>query len=160
LRSPKQQVTGIAHMEKYTVSLLEEEREYLLGLIKKGKSRASTLTYARIFLAIDESSEKVYETDAEIAEQFHISAKFISRARKKFIEEGLKAAISRKPYPKTRIPKIQGNAEAHLIALCCSNPPEGHCRWTLKLLANAMVEMEIVESISPSTIGRTLKKTN
>lgn len=148
-------------MEKYIVSLSENERVYLLGLIKKGKSPASTLTHARVFLAIDEySNSNSCESDVEIAERLHVSSKFISRARKKFIEEGLESAIRRKYYPKTRIPKIQGNAEAHLIALCCSKPPEGRCRWTLKLLANAMVEMEIMDSISPSTVGRTLKKTN
>lgn len=148
-------------MEKYIVTLTQDEREYLLALIKKGKSRASTLTHARVFLAIDESSpDYLYETDNEIAQRLHVSPKLINRARKKFIDEGLEGAINRKPYPKTRIPKIQGNAEAHLIALCCSTPPEGRCRWTLKLLANAMVEMEIMDSVSPSTIGRTLKKTS
>jgi len=146
-------------MEKYIVKLIEEERTHLLSLIKKGKASAYKLTHARILLEADEScGEK--KTDVEIAEQLHVSMKTVKRIRKRFIEEGLEAALSRKPHVKTRRRKINGEEEAHLIALSCSSPPEGRSRWTLKLLSNHMVKMEIVDSVSPATIGRVLKKTN
>jgi hypothetical protein len=148
-------------MEKYIVTLTQEEREYLLTLIRKGKGSASKLTYARVFLAIDENNpEFISQTDKKTALLFHIDPKFISRARKKFIEQGLESAITRKAYPRTRMSKIKGCEEAHLIAMCCSKPPEGRSRWTLQLLANTLVKMNIIDSVSPSTVGRALKKMN
>jgi len=100
------------------------------------------------------------KTDKEIAEQLHVGLKTVKRRRKQFVEEGLEAALSRKPHLKRGRKKISGEEEAHLIALCCSVAPEGRSRWTLKLLSNRLVEMKIIDSVSPSTVGRALKKTN
>lgn len=155
----KQQTTRITHMEKYIVKLTQEEREYLLSLIKKGKASACKLTHARILLEVDENDGE-QKTDVEVAEELHIGSKTVKRIRKRLVEEGLEEALSRKAHKITRSKKISGEEEAHLIALTCSQPPEGRSRWTLKLLSDRMVEMEVLESVSPSTIGRALKKTN
>lgn len=147
-------------MEKYIVKLTQEERKNLLSLIKKGKTSAYKLTHARILLEADEGEQaENKKTDLEIAEQLHVGPKTAKRIRKRFVEEGLEAALARKAHSRTRSRKIEGEEEAHLLALSCSPPPEGSRRWTLKLLSNKMVEMEIVESVSPATIGRVLKKT-
>lgn len=148
-------------MEKYIVKLTKEERTNLLSLIKKGKASAPKLTHARILLETDEGPyAETKKTDEKIAEQLHVGVKTVKRRRKQFVEEGLEAALSRKPHLKRGRKKISGEEEAHLIALCCSVPPEGRSRWTLKLLSTRLVEMEIVDSVSPSTVGRALKKTN
>jgi len=148
-------------MEKYIVKLTQEERLDLLSLIRKGKASAPRLTHARILLEADEGPyTKNKKTDFEIAEQLHVGLKTVKRRRKQFVEEGLEAALSRKAYLKTKENKLSGEEEAHLIAICCSSPPEGRNRWTLKLLSTRLVEMEIVDSISPATVGRALKKTN
>lgn len=148
-------------MEKYIVKLTQEERSDLLSLIKKGKASAPRLTHARILLEADEGAyANNKKTDYQIAEQLHVGLKTVKRRRKQFVEEGLEAALSRKPHLKTREKKISGEEEAHLIAICCSVPPEGRSRWTLKLLSSRMVELEIVDSISPATVGRALKKMN
>lgn len=148
-------------MEKYIVKLTQEERENLLTLIKTGKASANKLTHARILLMADESNNnEMKKTDEEIGKQLHVSAKTVARVRKQLVEGGLESALLRKPHANPKSRKIDGEQEAHLIALCCSNPPEGRSRWTLKLLANKLVEMEIVDQISSTTVGRVLKKTN
>ena len=146
-------------MKKYIVKLNKEERQNLLSLIKKGKAAAYKLTHARILLEADEAEKtRKKKTDIEIAGLLYTSAKTVKRIRKRFVEEGMEIALSRRPYSKTRIPKINGEVEAHLIALSCSSPPEGRSRWTLKLLSDRLVEMEIVDSVSSATVGRALKK--
>ena len=148
-------------MEKYIVKLNKEEREILLSLIKKGKASANKLMRARVLLEADESDQiKAKKTDEEIGNQIRVNAKTVARIRKRFVEEGLELALSRKPHSNPKSRKINGEQEAHLIALCCSKPPEGRNRWTLKLLANRLVELEITESISRMTISRVLKKTS
>ena len=148
-------------MEKYIVKLNKEEREILLSLIKKGKASANKLMRARVLLEADESDQiKAKKTDEEIGNQIRVNAKTVARIRKRFVEEGLELALSRKPHSNPQSRKINGEQEAHLIALCCSKPPEGRNRWTLKLLANRLVELEITESISRMTISRVLKKTS
>lgn len=147
-------------MKKYTVKLTQDERVELLSLIKTGKASAAKLTHARIILAADENNDTVKQkTDIEIGKELHVSTKTVARLRQQFVEYGLEAALSRKPYPKTRPLKIDGDKEAHLIALSCSTPPEGRLRWTLKLLASQLIELEIIDNISPTTVGRVLKKT-
>lgn len=146
-------------MEKYVVRLSEEERTNLLGLIKKGKSAAYKLTHARILLEADEDNGPI-KTDKTIAEQLHVGLKTVKRVRQRFVEEGMDAALSRKPHSRTRPKVLNGEEEAHLIALACSSPPEGRARWTLKLLSDRLVEMEVVDAVSAATVGRTLKKTN
>ena len=150
---------GATHMEKYIVRLEKDERENLLSLIKKGKSSAKKLTHARILLETDENNNDQH-SDETIAKLLHVSSKTVSRIRKAFIEHGIDGALERKIHSAKRPLKIQGKEEAHLIAICCSTPPEGRCRWTLQLLADKLVTMELVESVSPQTVGRTLKKTN
>jgi transposase len=148
-------------MEKYTVKLTGSEREELLSLIKKGKAAAYKLTHARILLAAAESvlnSDK--QSDIEIAWTLHIAPKTVKRIRKRCVEEGLEAALFRKQHTRTKPRKLDGDGEAHLIALCCSEPPEGRVRWTLKLLSERLVSLDIVESIAVSTVSETLKKMN
>jgi transposase len=148
-------------LEKYIVKLTPEERENLLTLIKTGKASANKLSHARILLMADESnSHETKNTDEAIGKRLHVSAKTVARIRKQFVEEGVESALLRKPHANPRSRKLDGEQEAHLIALCCSSPPEGRSRWTLKLLANKLVEMEIAEEISSTTIGRVLKKMN
>jgi len=144
-------------MEKYIVNLSIDERESLLSMIRKGKSSAKKLTYARILLEADENDGD-QQTDEVIAESLYVSDKTVYRVRKRFVEEGFEKALERKPHSRKRPRKIQGEEEAQLVALCCSSPPEGRCRWTLKLLADKLVSMEVLDSVSPQTIGRTLKK--
>jgi transposase len=147
-------------MEKYTVKLTEDERIDLLSLIKIGKGSAAKLTHARILLAADERDNLAKKkSDVEIGKELHLSYKTVARARQRFVEEGLESALSRKPHSNPKPRKMDGDQEAHLIALSCSNPPDGRSRWTLKLLANRLVELDIIEDISSTTVGRVLKKT-
>ena len=146
-------------MEKYVVRLTQNERDDLLSLIKTGKASAAKLTHARIILATDENNTDQPKIDTEVAKELHVSSKTVARTRQRFVEEGLESALSRKPHSNTRPRKIDGEQEAHLIALSCSNPPDGRARWTLKLLASQLIELEIVDSISPATVSRVLKKT-
>lgn len=94
------------------------------------------------------------KTDAEIAKEMHVGSKTVARIRQRFVHEGLESALSRRPHTNPRSRKIDREQEAHLVALCCSTPPEGRSRWTLKLLANKLVALEIVDSVSPSTLSR------
>lgn len=146
-------------MEKYIVKLTEEERTNLLELLKKGKSAARKLAHARILLAVDENQpNKLDKTDKDIANILHTSEKTIYRIKQRFVDEGLESALDRKPHAKYRSRKIQGEEEAHLIALCCSSAPEGRCRWTLSLLADKLISLNILDEISRSTVGRSLQK--
>lgn len=148
-------------MEKYTVKLTEDEREYLMCLIKTGKSSAKKLTYARILLETDEKHGEGYKkTDEAIGKLFHVSYKTVKRVRKQCVEEGLEAALTRKVHSRVKPRRLNGDQEAHLIALACSQAPEGQVRWTLKLLADKLIEMEIVDTVGRTTIHETLKKTN
>ena len=148
-------------MEKYIVRLTKDERESLLSIIKTGKALARKLMHARVLLMTDENNGiDAKKTDEEVGKQLHINAKTVARIRTRFVEEGIESALLRKPHSNPKARKIDGEQEAHLIALCCSTPPEGRCRWTLKLLANRLVEMEIIDTVSSSTVGRVLKKTN
>lgn len=146
-------------MEKYSVKLTPEERDDLLSLIKTGKAAAATLTHARILLAADENGVSSAKTDEEIAEMLHVAKKTVKNVRKKCVLDGIAKALNRKAYTTRKTPrKIGGTEEAHLVAICCSEPPEGQCRWTLNLLSDRLVELQIVDTVSRSTIHRTLKK--
>lgn len=126
-------------------------------MTKNGKASAKKLTHARILLAADENIN-AQETDLSIAESLHISDKTVHRIRKECVENGIESALNRKPHSEKKPRKIQGTEEAHLIALCCSSPPEGRCKWTLKLLADKLISLEIVDSVSPQTVGRVMQK--
>ena len=147
-------------MKKYIVKLSEQEREELQELISKGKSSARKIQHARLLLKADASEHGPNWKDEQISEALEVSISTIERVRKQFVEEGTEAAISRRPGSGYRDPKLDGEKEAHLIALACSKAPEGRVRWTLRLLAQKMVEWEYIESLSYETVRRTLKKTN
>lgn len=147
-------------MEKrYIVKLTDEERATLLKMLKAGKASANKLMRARVLLEADESAA-IKKTDGQIGSQFHVSGRTVQRIRQRFVELGLDAALERQPHSNFRPRRIDGSQEAHLIAICCSTPPEGKARWTLKMLADRLVEMEVIDNVSPSTVGRTLKKMN
>ncbi len=144
-------------MIKHILKLDVEEREELLKLVKTGKSAAAKLTHARILLAADESVEDA-KTDTEIAKLLLVSVSMVQRIRSVAVEFGLPAALERKARTTKKALKVDGENEARLITICCSTPPEGRSRWTLQLLANELVRLEIFDEISKSTVQRTLKK--
>ncbi len=147
-------------VKKYVVRLSGDEREQLAALIRKGSSPAPRLLKARILLKADVSEAGEGWSDNEIIEALETSASMVYRVRKQLVEEGLEAVLSRKPRATPAVPRIfDGEKEAKLIALACSEPPKGRARWTLRLLENKVVELNIVDRASDSTIGRTLKKT-
>jgi transposase len=144
--------------KKYRVRLTDQERNHLEKLVRKGKAHARKLTYARILLKADEDGPAW--TDEHIADAFEVSVATIARERKRYCEEGLEIALMpKKPGPPRRR-VLDGRAEAHLIALACSDPPEGRERWSMRLLADRMVELGHVDTISYETVRRTLKKTS
>jgi len=145
---------------KYTVKLTEEERSNLQRITTTGKSAARKIIRARILLHADESLDNKRLNNTEIAKILDIKENHVIKTRKRFVEEGLELAINRKPLSRTKPRKLDGEGEARLIAIACDNPPEGRARWTLKLLANKLVELEVVDSIGATTVGTTLKKTN
>jgi transposase len=144
----------------YIVELTSEERAQLEQLLRKGRVAAYRQRHARILLLADQgSSIKGTMSDSAIAQAVNCGMATVERVRKRFVLEGLQAALGRKN--RTNYSRrIDGDAEAHLIALACSDPPEGRERWTLRLLADKMVELEVVEHCSKDTVHRTLKKTN
>jgi hypothetical protein len=145
--------------KKYRVRLTNEERKHLEKLVRKGKAHARKLLYARILLKSDENGPASW-TDQQIADAFEVSIATVARERRRFCEEGLEIALLPKKPGKPRRRVLDGRAEAHLIALACSNPPEGREHWPLRLLADRMVELGYVESLSYETVRRTLKKTS
>lgn len=146
--------------DKYIFKLNAEERSELLILVKNGKGNAKKLMHARVLLAIDEAVE-AHTDDDEIGRQLHISKRTIQRIRKAAMESGLDAALDRKHYTCVkRIKKINGEVEANLVMLCCSTPPSGRSKWTMKLLAEHLVKLEIIEEVSATTVQRALKKMN
>jgi transposase len=144
----------------FVVRLTDEERLELESLIGKGKVSALTLARARILLKADQGDRGEAWTDAEIARALEVAPKTVFNVRRRWVEEGLEAALNRKKqeHP-SRTRKLDGKAEAKLVATCCGPAPQGRARWTLRLLADKLVELEAVESISPETVRRTLKKT-
>jgi DNA-binding transcriptional ArsR family regulator len=146
--------------KKYPVILSETEREELKQLIAAGTAPARKLTHARILLKADQSPEGPGWVDEAIAEAVETSQPTVSRVRKRYFEEGLEAALNRRPPNREYRRRLDGEQEARLIALACSEPPEGQARWSLRLLADKLVELEIVEEeVSYQTVRRTLKKT-
>jgi transposase len=146
-------------VKKYVVRLSAEERQQLQAMIRKGKSSAQRLMKARILLKGDVSEGGEGWSDSQIVKALETSATTVYRARQQLVEEGLEAALSRKkPSRPSVLPIFDGEKEAKLIALACSKPPEGRSRWSLRLLENKVVELDIVERASDSTIGRVLKK--
>lgn len=146
-------------VKRYVVKLSDEERERLSTLVHVGKHPARQLTKARILLKADASEAGEGWSDSRIAAALDTSIDTVARTRQQLVEEGFEAVLVRKHSPASARPRIfDGAAEAKLIALACSEPPKGRKRWTLQLLEEAVVELNIVERASDNTIGRTLKK--
>jgi DNA-binding transcriptional ArsR family regulator len=146
--------------KKYPIILTQTEREQLKDLIAAGTAPARKLTHARILLKADQSPQGPAWVDEEVADAVEVSQPTVSRVRKQYFEEGMEAALNRRPPNWEYHRKLDGEQEARLVALACSEPPEGQARWSLRLLADRMVELEVVEEISYQTVRRTLKKTN
>ena len=148
-------------MKKYIVRLSNLECETLKKLITSGRGPARMFARARILLKADQSDDGPGWSDERISEAFDVTVQTIERVRKQLVEEGSDAVLSRREYKqKVSRKKIDGDVEARLIALSCSDPPEGRARWTLRLLADKVVELGYVENISHEAIRQTLKKTN
>jgi len=143
-------------MKKYIVKLTKEERADLYKLIAQGKASARKLTHARILLKADSSQDGPSWTDQEISETLEVGTATVERVRQRLVEEGIAAALTRHRPHAPRLRKLDGAQEAHLIALVCSQPEEGQERWTLQLLADKLVQLQIVESISRETVRQVL----
>lgn len=141
-------------MKKYIVKLTAKERKTLLATVRKGQNKASVIQRAHILLKSDEG-----KTDKNIAETLYISDDSIARTRQRFCEDGLEASLSDKSHPGSES-KLDDGQEAYLVALACSDAPEGRQRWTLELLSKQLVKDGIVETISTETVRLVLKKTN
>lgn len=145
---------------KYVIELSDNDRTLLNEIVSKGTSTARTILRANILLASDKNSKK-YMTVAEIAEVYHTTPTTVQTVRTTFCEKGLEETLRRKKRETPPVPaKITGDVEARVIALACSNPPDGYAKWTLRLLADQTVELGYVETISYVSIARILKKTN
>ena len=146
-------------LPKYMVRLTDEERTGLTDLIRTGKRAASVLIHARILLKADVGSDGSGWDDGRIAEALACGASTVYRVRQAFVERGLEAALQRKKPTGRQYRKLDGAQEARLIALACGAPPEGRSRWTLRLLADRLVERAVVDTIGPECVRTTLKKT-
>ena len=143
----------------FVVRLTETERSELDDVVRKGKGAALTIARARILLKADQGQDGEAQTDAQVAEALSVAAKNVFNVRRRWVEEGLEAALRRKKQDcPSRSRKLDGRAEAKLVATCCGPAPQGRARWTLRMLAGKLVELEVVDSISPETVRGTLKK--
>jgi hypothetical protein len=144
----------------YRVSLSAEERAQLQELLSKGKAAARTLAHARVLLKADEGVDGPRLTDEQIAEAVEVNRSTVERVRMRCVDEGVEAALRPRPSRQVHPRKLDGAQEAHLVTLVCSPAPKGRGRWSLRLLADKLVELEIVNDISHETVRQTLKKTN
>lgn len=144
----------------YKVTLTKDERERLTRITTKGKHSSQTVLNALILLGCDEGKfQPKRTTGTRLAETLPISMRKIDRVKQRFVTEGLEAALGKRKPDRVYERKVDGEVEAHLVALSCSKPPKGHARWSLRLLADQMVELEYVDAISHETVRRVLKKT-
>jgi transposase len=142
--------------QKYAVQLGEGDRHQLRALLRKGKASARCLTRARVLLAAADQL-----TDEEIVERLEVSPSLVYDVRRRFVRAGLTAAIQRRAHPaRPEARKLDGDGQAHLIALACGAPPDGREVWTLRLLADRMVELKYADALSHETVRSVLKKTN
>ncbi len=147
-------------MKKYKITLTPEERKELGIIINKGHASARKRKHAEILLRADEAKGQGGWKDVDVAEAYGVSLRTVERIRERFVTEGFKAALQPKAEQKKRAHKFDGEKEAKLIALACGKPPKGRARWTLQLLADTMVELKYMESISHQGVKNVLKKTN
>ena len=145
--------------KKYRVKLTESERSFLNEIVASRSQKSIAVKRSYMLLATDELGDKVW-TDQQISDAYGVTVRMIERLRRRLCEDGLEMAIRGKPRPLNRERILTGDVEARLIALRCSDPPLGHARWTLHLLADKMVELHYVEQISHESVRRLLKKTN
>lgn len=146
--------------KKYTVTLTPGERGQLDALIRRGKAAALVLARARILLKADQADGGPAWDDARIAEAVSVGERTVSRVRQRFVERGFEACLQRKPQDKpSRERKLDGAAEARLIAVACSTAPGGRAEWTMRLLADKLVELGVVDAVSDETVRRAMKKT-
>ena len=146
--------------KKYRVTLTADERTMLTSLINAGTAPARTLTHARILLKADQAPGGPAWPDQAIHDALDVGLSTVARVRERFVEESIEAALYRRTPSRTRERLLDGSEEAHLLALTCSSPPAGQERWSLRLLADKMVELEYVAQVSHETVRQTLKKTN
>jgi transposase len=146
-------------MVHYKVTLTDTEREQLQALMSKGKHSSLQFRNAFILLNCDEGKHSQKVSNEQIAQMLQITTKTVERLKQRFVEEGFEACMDRKPYPEVKEIKTDGDFEAHLIATSCSKAPDGYTRWSLRMLADKMVELKYVESVSHETIRQVLKKT-
>ena len=146
--------------KKHHIRLSLEEREKLEAIVRKGRASAHRQRHARILLLADANGPQGGWSDSQIAAATQTSVPTVERVRRICVEHGLERALERKDPERVYERRLDGKAEAQLIALCCGEPPAGHARWTLRLLAGRLVELEIVDSISHETVRQTLKKTS
>src|SRR5262245_44253412 len=145
-------------MKKYRVTLEKEERVQLLEIVRKKKVAARTRTHAQVLLQADSGPEGPNWTDEAISEAFAVHPLTAANIRRRCVEEGVEATLQRRAPRRQYLRKLDGTQEAHLIALACSDPPLGQKRWTLRLLRDKLVELEVVESLCHETVRQTLKK--
>jgi transposase len=146
--------------KKYVVRLEDEERKRLETLVSQGRAAARTIQRAWILLKADVGPAGPAWSDTEIRQTFAVGLVTIYRVRQTLVEEGLAAVLTRRPKSRQRHRKLDGEQEAHLIALACSKPPAGRCRWTVRLLTSKFVELGHADHVAPETVRQTLKKTN
>ena len=150
----------IIQMIRYTIKLTKEEVDELNRIINKGFHSSLSFRTAYILLNCDQGEYSDKITNEQISKVLKVGMRTIDRIKKKFIEEGFESVLDRRPTSRVYEKKTDGDVEAKLVALCCSEPPKGFAKWSLRLLADKMVELEYVESISHVTVRRVLKKTN
>jgi transposase len=147
-------------MVHYKVTLSKTEREELKAIVAKGKHSSLQFRNACILLNCDEGNFGQKLSNKQIAQVLQVNSKTVERLKERFVEEGFDACVDRKPYPFKQKPKTDGDFEAHLIAISCSKSPKGYARWSLRMLANKMVELNYSEKVSHETVRQVLKKTN
>jgi transposase len=145
-------------VKKYRITLAPADRAQLLDLIAAGREAAQTLAHARILLKADEGPDGPAWTDERIVGALEVSRPTVERIRRRFADQGLSAALRRRPPRREYRRKLDGEQEARLVALSCSEPPAGRARWSMRLLAGKLVELEVAEAVSYETVRRTLKK--
>ena len=146
--------------KKYLVTLTADEREQLNAMITAATASAKKLAHARVLLKADQGENGPAWVDEVIAEAVEVSTDTVARVRQRFVEQGLEAALVRKKQDRpSRERVLDGSAEARLLAVACSDPPDGRAAWTLTMLADKLVELEVVESVSRESVRRVLKKT-
>lgn len=147
-------------MTKYKITLSKTEHSQLIDIVSKGVHSSQLHRTAYILLNSDAGKYGDKITGQEISKVLKVSMRMIDRVKQRFVEEGFEACLSRKPVEEPKVRKVDGDLEAHLIALSCSKAPEGFSRWSLRMLADKMVELKYAGSISYETIRKVLKKTN